>query len=270
MQFISSGHQNYEWGSHSQSSLIYKIQQSHPELAPLDSSAKYAELWLGTHPNLPSHLEKKPTKSLLEHIVQYPESLGDTMKVFEKNQGLPFLMKVLSVEKSLSIQAHPDVELAKFLNNINPMIYKDANHKPEIAIALTSFQAFCNFAPAKNICENLMNYEEFKNLFHEEILYNFLNSQNKENLKALVAELFKLPVEQVKESMEKMVKRLKNKIKLDEREVVILRLHEQFPYDIGIFFSLFMNLIVLRPGMCLEMKPNEPHAYLHGECIECE
>jgi mannose-6-phosphate isomerase len=59
---------------------------------------------------------------------------------------LPFLFKVLSVQKALSIQAHPDVALARRLHATKPDLYKDANHKPEMAIALTQFEALyvCN------------------------------------------------------------------------------------------------------------------------------
>lgn len=52
---------------------------------------------------------------------------------------------MLSVAKALSIQAHPDKELAKVLHKMRPTIYKDANHKPEMAIALTDFRALCGF-----------------------------------------------------------------------------------------------------------------------------
>jgi mannose-6-phosphate isomerase len=52
---------------------------------------------------------------------------------------------VLSINTALSIQAHPDKQLAKELNSKFPTIYKDSNHKPEMAIALTKFEAICGF-----------------------------------------------------------------------------------------------------------------------------
>ena len=48
-------------------------------------------------------------------------------------------LKVLSVAKALSIQAHPDKALAARLHAQDPAHYPDANHKPEMAIALTPF-----------------------------------------------------------------------------------------------------------------------------------
>lgn len=33
--------------------------------------------------------------------------------------------------------------------------------------------------------------------------------------------------------------------------------------------SNFLNYVVLEPGDSLLMEPNEPHAYISGECVEC-
>ncbi|KAA3480725.1 diphthine--ammonia ligase-like isoform X2 [Gossypium australe] len=52
---------------------------------------------------------------------------------------------VLSVAKALSIQAHPNKELAKELLKLKPNLYKDGNHKPEMALAITEFRALCGF-----------------------------------------------------------------------------------------------------------------------------
>ena len=52
---------------------------------------------------------------------------------------------MLSVAKALSIQAHPDKKLAQVLHKTQPQNYKDPNHKPEMALALTPFEAFCGF-----------------------------------------------------------------------------------------------------------------------------
>ena len=39
------------------------------------------------------------------------------------------------------IQAHPDKKLAERLHRDRPDIYKDTNHKPEMALSLSSFEA---------------------------------------------------------------------------------------------------------------------------------
>lgn len=40
-----------------------------------------------------------------------------------------------------AVQAHPDKSLAEKLHASNPKEYRDANHKPEMAISLTDFEA---------------------------------------------------------------------------------------------------------------------------------
>ena len=78
--------------------------------------------------------------------------------------------QVLSVGKALSIQAHPDLPHAQQLHKERPevitatlfvsnnllcreslQVYKDPNHKPEIAIALTDFEGLCGFRPLQEI-----------------------------------------------------------------------------------------------------------------------
>ena len=54
-------------------------------------------------------------------------------------KDLPYLLKVLSVETALSIQAHPDKPLAEKLHAERPNVYKDGNHKPEMAVGLNDF-----------------------------------------------------------------------------------------------------------------------------------
>ena len=70
---------------------------------------------------------------LSEWIESNKDVLGEAVKeAFDSK--LPFLLKVLSVNKALSIQAHPNKVHAAFLHRERPEIYKDPNHKPEMAI----------------------------------------------------------------------------------------------------------------------------------------
>jgi mannose-6-phosphate isomerase class I len=64
-------------------------------------------------------------------------------------------LQVLSVAKALSIQAHPDKKLAEVLHALRPSTYKDDNHKPEMAIAITEFRALCGFAAIEVTCLQL-------------------------------------------------------------------------------------------------------------------
>ena len=80
---------------------------------------------------------------------------------------LPFLSKVLSVETALSIQAHPDKKLAEYLYKTKPELYKDDNHKPEMAYALTPFTAMCGFRRAEAIVQHLHDCTFLRELIGE-------------------------------------------------------------------------------------------------------
>ena len=51
---------------------------------------------------------------------------GISLKEHLNGHDLPFLFKVLSVQKALSIQAHPDLNLAPKLHLNDPKNYRDA------------------------------------------------------------------------------------------------------------------------------------------------
>lgn len=85
---------NYDWGRQDADSLVYKY-SGDPEF----KGGKYAELWMGSHPSGPSVTEDGKT---LPQIIK------------ENNQkDIVYLFKVLSINKPLSIQTHPNKEQAE-------------------------------------------------------------------------------------------------------------------------------------------------------------
>lgn len=69
---------------------------------------------MGTHPSLPSR--DLATQRTLLDLVQDNLALMST-EISERYGGkLPFLFKVLSINKALSIQAHPNKKLAEELH----------------------------------------------------------------------------------------------------------------------------------------------------------
>merc|ERR1712046_501886 len=47
-----------------------------------------------------------------------------------------------------------------------------------------------------------------------------------------------------------------------------IRLHGQYPGDVGVFCAYLLNYTVLQPGQALFLGANEPHAYISGDCAE--
>ncbi len=130
----------------------------------------------GTHPRGPSTLLSASGEST--ELSSYLKSardaaIGPTISAhFYTEKGglmdygdLPFLFKVLSINKALSIQAHPSKALAQKLHANDPRNYPDANHKPEMLVAISeTFEAMCGFRPAAEIAENLSKYAQLSRL----------------------------------------------------------------------------------------------------------
>ena len=68
------------------------------------------------------------------------------------------------LSNALHYQAHPDKKLAERLYATRPDLYKDDNHKPEMAVALSDFEGLCGFRPFEEIVFNLHRYPELRGL----------------------------------------------------------------------------------------------------------
>lgn len=123
---ITGDVKNYDWGKLGSESEVVKLAQLGDERFESDESKPYSELWMGDHVSGQSKV--KATGELLGDFIQ---------KDREGNVGgqakLPFLFKVLSIRKALSIQVHPNKAEAEKLHALHPDIYKDPNHKPEVS-----------------------------------------------------------------------------------------------------------------------------------------
>ncbi|XP_063099417.1 mannose-6-phosphate isomerase isoform X4 [Cavia porcellus] len=166
---LSCAVQQYAWGKRGSNSEVARLLASSDPLARISEDKPYAELWMGAHPRGDAKIldNRISQKTLGQWIAENPDCLGSKVKdAF--NGKLPFLFKVISVETALSIQAHPNKELAEKLHLQAPEHYPDANHKPEMAIALTSFQGLCGFRPVAEILTFLKKVPEFQLLIGDD------------------------------------------------------------------------------------------------------
>src|SRR4051812_16368090 len=108
---------------------------------------------MGTHPSNPS--KDLTTGRTLLDLVEDNQALLAHSVAARFGKKLPFLFKVLSINKALSIQAHPNKKLAEQLHARDPKNYPDDNHKPEMAIAITPFEGLCGFRPLAEIAHFL-------------------------------------------------------------------------------------------------------------------
>ena len=84
------------------------------------------QLWMGTHPKSPSRVISNSCQGLSEHLASHLELIGKPVidKFDAGNGNLPLLFKVLSIEKAMSVQVHPDKQTAAILHAKFPDIYK--------------------------------------------------------------------------------------------------------------------------------------------------
>jgi mannose-6-phosphate isomerase len=245
--------QKYEWGKIGLDSAVASLaKDGYPDF-DLDPAAPYAELWMGTHPNGPSKL--KCGKSLKDYLDEKPEALGaPTRQAF--GDQLPFLFKVLSVNKALSIQAHPDKKLAEQLHAQRPDLYKDDNHKPEMLIALTDFEALCDFRPLSVIRGHLRDVPQLARCVGD--------GWEAMTLQECFTALMKCDASVVREQLTDLKSEI-SAAPADDRSFLsglFLRLHEAYPGDVGCFVIYFLSYHKLAPGEALFLEANVPHAYL--------
>ncbi|KAI0777609.1 mannose-6-phosphate isomerase [Trametes elegans] len=277
--------QKYDWGKVGLSSKVaqYAAACRLPGFT-LDESAPYAELWMGTHHTSPSRLQDG--EKLSDHLAAHPELIGSRVRERFRDAGaaagnLPFLLKVLAIGKALSIQTHPDKAMAERLHQERPDVYKDANHKPEMALALTPFQAMCGFLPLPQIAAFLDAVPEFAALVPRAISDQFMTvassadptgPREKAALKDVFTAVMTADAALFQPQLAKLVGRYErgevSEVEKDVRELV-LRLHSQFPGDIGIFCAFILNHLTLKPGEAIFLAAGEPHAYVAGDIVEC-
>lgn len=246
--------QAYAWGMIGSSSLVAQLAS---KTSSIVSTQPYAEYWMGTHPKGESYLSDNNNELSLKNYLK---------------SDLPYLFKVLSVRTALSIQAHPNKEHAKILHKLNPKEYPDDNHKPEMAVALTKFECLCAFRPYKQINEFLQKYEQLQILCGKNLCEQFSNANSSEQenlLKQLYSNLMKSSSTVIAQCVDEHLKFISTDSN-KELAQLFQRLNEQYPGgDVGLFSIYFFNYMTLNPGEAILLKANIPHAYLHGECIEC-
>ena len=235
---------------------------------------------MGTHPSLPSK-DVTTGRSLLDLVGDNEALMGhDITSKYESK--LPFLFKVLSIRKALSIQAHPNKKLAAKLHSQDPKNYPDDNHKPEMAIAITPFEGLCGFRPLNEISHFLKTITPLRELVGEEDAKGLeeaasSSSDGKAKLRAAFTHLMKSDRDLVARKSKDLVA-LAEASKLDpgpssntaeQLSELVQRCNTNFPADIGLFNLFFLNIVKLSPGDSMYLKADDIHAYISGDIMEC-
>ncbi|KAL4995094.1 mannose-6-phosphate isomerase [Aspergillus recurvatus] len=294
---LQCGVNSYDWGKIGSESAAAKYAATTASSGfSIEADKPYAELWMGTHPSLPS--KDVETQRTLLDMVQDNLALMSP-EVSERYGGkLPFLFKVLSIRKALSIQAHPNKKLAEALHTRDPQNYPDDNHKPEMTIAITPFEGLCGFRPLAEIVHFIKAVAPLRYLVGVQTATDFENAvrgsentedpeqtkKNKAALRTLFTSLMKSSPQNIEQAAKELVAAAQsspetfaslvnapdtNPTNAAELASIIIRLNEQFPNDIGLFVFFFLNFVRLEPGEAMFLKADDIHAYISGDIIEC-
>ncbi|KAF0289573.1 Mannose-6-phosphate isomerase [Amphibalanus amphitrite] len=273
---LKCAYQTYHWGRPGSSSTVARLVAASQPGFSVSEDTHYAELWMGTHGSGPSVLAATG-QPLADYIREHPEVLGERVAARFGTQ-LPFLLKVLSVDTALSIQAHPSKSHAEELHAAQPTVYKDPNHKPEMAVALTPFEALCGFRPLEEIQHFLKVVPELSAAVGPEPSAALLavspsDPASRDRLRDCLQALMTRDPADISRRLDSLVARLSATGDSAPSDPLlpadlILRLSGQYPGDVGCLCALLLNRLVLQPGQALFLGPNEPHAYLAGDCVE--
>ena len=291
-----AGTQITHWGMKGSSWLVGKYSKKTHKHLEHDAfeETHFAELWWGTHPKFPStilineDIRKYLTPEYYETNKDKYVSLGDAIlenksvfltdnypfEIEGKSAGcLPYLLKVLSVDSPLSIQAHPDKKLAEILHAEQPDIYPDDNHKPEMIIALSDFDALCRFSTGAKIHNRISSIPALKWFFADVNLDDLLDESKCELAwRSIIKVTFDSSAEQVHECIQGILTHIES-IAPSERSRhhnLALYLNGYYPSDVGVIVSFLLNYYKLKYGECLMVGANQPHAWIKGECIEVQ
>lgn len=310
MRRLTNTVKNFDWGT---PDAIPAILGTVPDGTPC------AELWLGAHPLSPSRLELAAGSgrhassgygrvgssssvdvraegrtdvgpNLIEYIAGDPEGLlgRDSLETF--GPRLPFLLKVLSAERALSIQVHPTPAQAAegFAREeeTGPDLdapdrnYKDASAKPELIYALTEFHALSGFRPRKAV---RATFERFLSLslsvsaldFLGEILSSLKGLSETKAFARTVERLLgdgrapQLVTEIADQDFATPPRGHASQIGTAVDPMQTFReLVADYPGDPGVLVALMLCRVHLQPGEALAMDSGILHAYLGGTGIE--
>ncbi|MFC1631363.1 mannose-6-phosphate isomerase, class I, partial [Candidatus Omnitrophota bacterium] len=266
-----------------------------PALLRIDNSQRkpYAELWIGAHPKAPATTAVVDIELKLNDLINgaAAEILGAAVaKQFDAQ--LPYLFKVLTAARPLSIQAHPNklqAEEGWAREKGQGPNYRDDNHKPEICCALSEFWALNGFRPIKEI---IANFEALNISELQEILQRFKRDKS---LRDFYSSIMKLS----QPDMDSVVRRITDRAESKSQEANFQNSEEDWalrcteaciqtiddeidsgnirPEDRddkikqslrGIPSIYLLNLVCLKPGQAMYLPAGELHAYLHGAIME--
>ncbi|MFF7213072.1 mannose-6-phosphate isomerase, class I [Streptomyces sp. NPDC008238] len=261
----------YAWGS---ATAIPELLGTTPTGEP------QAELWMGAHPGAPSRIDRGNGPVPLDQVITAdPGGELGAPAVERFGPRLPFLLKLLAAGSPLSLQVHPDLvqAAAGFADEEARGIpvdaphrnYKDANHKPEMIVALTPFEGLCGFRHPEETAalltglgvDSLKPYADILRAHPEEAAL-------REVLTAVLGAERDAMAGAVDEAAEAAARLATEDGPHADAYAAYAAIAHAYPGDPGVIAAMLLNHVRLQPGEALFLGAGIPHAYLSGLGVE--
>ncbi|GAB2465367.1 mannose-6-phosphate isomerase, class I [Xylanimonas ulmi] len=265
--------QHYDWGSGTQ---LHELLGDAPDGRPA------AELWLGAHASAPSLARDRhgATEPLDALIRSDPERMLGKRVSDEYGPRLPYLLKVLAADRALSLQVHPKPHLARAgFNRENargvPLdaphrSFRDDQHKPELIVAVSQFEALAGFRNPRSITSLL---DGLDGPLVDAVRDELARDRSARGLRAAFSRLLAARDDdacaaQLERTIASVRARAEAGSRFGRADATVLRLAQEHPGDPGAIASLMLNRVTLEPGEALFLAAGEIHAYLSGLGVE--
>lgn len=218
---------NYDWGD--------ETTIRHSMGLPSTRGEKIAELWCGTHPQGPAHLDR-----------------WDGQLLRDATGEMTMMVKLLACAEPLSLQTHPTLEQARkgfareealgIPRDAPQRMYRDESDKPEMVVALSKFEALCGFASIETSLEILhaMGWSEAASVLAGDGISEYLKWAFQQD----TAPLF------------------------TNAAPWLYDLAQKYPADKALRIAPLLNHVVLNEGEAISLPAGNLHAYLNGFGLE--
>lgn len=258
----------YPWGSKTFIPKLLGVEPPHKK--------PQAEMWMGAHNKAPSKVMIDNTLIPLNRLIkEYHEDILGKSASVKFSGEMPFLFKVLSASKPLSIQAHPDKRQAAlgFKRENDKGIpldasernYRDDNHKPELICALTEMWALKGFRGPEEIIRLLKPLE---GICDKECIDILKSQLDESGIRAFFMYLMDLEKPKAVNLVNNAIKAIQLFRDKDYAYEWMCRLADEYPGDTGVLSPLYLNVLKLAPGEAIFLPARELHAYLSGSGLE--
>jgi mannose-6-phosphate isomerase len=250
---LANDPRDYAWGS---LSLLAELE------GRAASGRPEAEVWFGDHPGDPS---ETPDGRTLDRWI------ADDGAASGIDEPLPYLLKLLAAASALSIQAHPSKaqaeagfareEAAGIPRDAADRTYRDANHKPELIVALSdTFRALAGLRELEATRRLVAGLGAGAAPLAERL------EAEDASLSAVIGWLLSDGADVARDVIAAAVAAESDEF---AAELELARtLDAGFPGDPGIVVALLMNLVTLHRGEGLFVPAGVLHAYLDGLGVE--